>query len=136
MIFRIKRRVTEQCCALALAQYLDTQLASRCGKFWLHIADRKALAEDVPVVTGGGAADDRTASVKERLISQWVSIADVVHLERNETVRYTACALLLKRLFADERTLVHTHEPIEARLKGRVVGGHVAAPHAVGLLHA
>src|SRR2546430_3987806 len=44
--------------------------------------------------------------------------------------------LLLECLLADERCLVHAHEPVETRLEGCVVRRHVAAPHAVGLLQA
>ena len=59
-----------------------------------------------------------------------------MNLERDEAVRNALRELLLERLLADERPLVHAHEAVESRLEGRVVGREVAAPHAVGLLHA
>ena len=88
------------------------------------------------VVAGSGPSDDLAASIEQRLVAERVGIGDAVDFERDEPLRDAAGELLLERVLADEGTLLHPHETIEAGLERGVVGCHVATPHAVGLLHA
>ena len=51
----------------------------------LYVADRKTLAQHVPVAAGGRAADDAAVVIEQRLVAERVRIGDAVHLERHET---------------------------------------------------
>src|SRR4030081_1645597 len=86
------------------------------------------------VVAGRGAADDRAFAIEQRLVAQWIGIRDTVNLESDEAMRYSRLLLLFEGLFADKRTLVEAYEAVQSRFVRRVVGGEVAAPHAVGFL--
>ena len=106
------------------------------GELRLHVTDRQALAQAVPVVARGGAADELAIGRENRLVAERVGIGDAVHFERDEAERHAVLLLLLERLAAGERALVHAHEAGQPGLERRVVARQVAAPHAVGLLHA
>ena len=106
------------------------------GERRLHVADREALPQHVAVVAGGGAADQR--ALPSNIGSLPSGSASVTPCTSSVTkrLRHAGGELLRERLPADELALVHAHEAIEAGLERRVVARQVAAPHAVGLLHA
>src|SRR6185436_13632532 len=106
------------------------------GEHWVHVTDRKALAEDVSEAAGGRAADDAPLAVEQRLVAEWIRIGHVVHLERDERVRYARRELPLERPATDEIPLLHPHEAPEPGFERRVVAREIAPPHAVGLLEA
>src|ERR1700733_9713136 len=120
MIFRIERRVDEDGRALARPQDLDVELIADRRKLAFQIADREALLQRVCVVAGRCAPDDNTLAIKEWLIAERIGICNIVHLERDETIRHAARELPFKGLAADKAVLVHAHEAIETCLEGRV----------------
>ena len=97
---------------------------------------REALAEHVPVVAGGGAADHAAVAVEQRFVAERVGVGDVVHFERDEAVRHAGGQLLLERLAPMNSPFSMRTNRVEARLERRVVARQVAAPHPVRLLDA
>src|SRR4026208_1554099 len=57
-IVRIERRADEHGGALALAEHLDDEPRADGGEPWVHVTDRKALAEDVSEAAGGRATGE------------------------------------------------------------------------------
>src|ERR1700730_16229071 len=125
LVVRIVRGVHEYRGAFAFTQDLDLQFAADAREFGLHVAQSQTLAQRMPVVTGGRAADETAFGIEQRLVAKGVGIRDAVYFEGDETIRHSALDLLLEGHLADEGALVQSHEAVQPRLVWRVVGAQV-----------
>src|SRR5882757_2641208 len=136
LVLRIVRGVDENRGAFALTQDLDLQFAADAGEFGLHVAEPQALAQGMPIVTGGRAADEIALGIEQRFVAEGVGIRDALYFEGEEPIRHSVLELFLEGLLADEGPLVQSYEAVKSRLVWRVVGAQVRTPHAIGLLEA
>ena len=107
------------------------------GELRLHVADREALAP-----ARGRSSPEVARPTIAPLASNSGSLpsgsASVTPCTSTVTKRFgtPAASCCSSAVLADEVALVHAHEAVEARLERRVLARQVAAPHAIGLLHA
>src|SRR5882757_10691869 len=106
LVLRIVRGVHENRDAFALTQDLDLQFAADAREFGLHVPQSQALAQGMPIVTGGRAADEIALGIEQRFVAEGVGVRDAVYLEGDEPIRHSVLELLLKSLLADEGPLV------------------------------
>src|SRR6185369_15355050 len=97
-------------------------------------ADGEALAYAMSIVAGCRAPNYAAIGSEQRLVTERIGVGYAMHLEGDELVGYARGELLLELRLANEVTLTHTSEAVEPGFEGGVVGSHIAAPHAIGLL--
>src|SRR5499427_2325409 len=101
----------------------------------LHVAHGHGPAQAMAIRRGGGGAHD-ASTAPDRLVAQRIG-PGVVEDKIHEPPRHGLSAQGDERVASDEAArLVEAHGEAEPGLQWRVLGGQLAPPRAIGLLHA